>query len=122
MQLASPALVLAVPDMNASQVFLETHLGYEVAASGEDFTALAHKDHDLRIIVSPLIDGASPSDFSNTQVGFVVTGIDEQWERLKDAVRIGDPIQTIDLGAFKERYFQVIDPNGITYRLLELVS
>jgi uncharacterized glyoxalase superfamily protein PhnB len=35
-------------------------------------------------------------------------------------VTIGDPIQTME--GFGERFFQVIDPNGVVYRLVELVS
>lgn len=122
MKLASPALVLAVPDMGASQRFLEAHLGFTVAAAGDDFTALGHDDHDLRIIVGPLPEGGEPTLFENTQVGFIVEGIDEHWDRLKDAVTVADPIQTIDLGSFKERFFRVVDPNGVSFRLLQFVD
>lgn len=120
MHLASPALVLAVQDMDASREFAEKHLGFTVAASADFFVALGHEEHDLRLIFGPLPEGTEPEQFRAMQVGFLVQGIDQHWERLKDQVTIGDPIQTME--GFGERFFQVVDPNGVVYRLIEFVS
>src|SRR5688572_27842214 len=118
MHLDSPAVVLDVRDPDASRDFLTEHLGFAVAATGEGFTALAHPDHGMRIIVRPLAPGATSPDFDGLQIGFLVTGIDGHWARLESTVDIAEPIQTMA----GERAFRIADPNGIGYRLIELVA
>ncbi|RZL84698.1 MAG: glyoxalase [Rhodococcus sp. (in: high G+C Gram-positive bacteria)] len=118
MRLDSPAVVLDVPDSDASRAFLTVHLGFRVLAEGEGFSALGHEDHGLRIILRPLPPGVTPPGFPGLQIGFLVTGIDGHWARLTDAVEITEPIAT----EAAERAFRVADPNGVGYRLIELVA
>ncbi|MDT0317859.1 VOC family protein [Streptomyces millisiae] len=133
MHLDSPAVVLDVRDPDASRDFLIKHLGFTVATAGEaagrGFTALAHPDHALRIIVRQLAAGATPPDFESLQIGFLVTGVDEHWARLKDTMDIVEPIHTLALDIAEpsqavayERAFRIADPNGIGYRLIEFVA
>lgn len=119
MHLKSPAIIFNVSDTAASCHFLQKHLAFEITAAGEGFTALGHKDHDLRIIFLPLVSGQVPGDNDYYQIGFLVTEIDSHWVSLKDQVKITDPIHTND--ATKERSFQISDDNGIRYRLVEFV-
>jgi catechol 2,3-dioxygenase-like lactoylglutathione lyase family enzyme len=120
MHLNSPALVLDVPDPDASRDFLTEHLGFSVAATGDGFTALAHEDHGLRIIVRPLAPGATQPDYTGLQIGFLVTGIDDHWVRLKEPAAVIEPIQTS--AAVGERSFQIADPNGIPIRVIQLLG
>ncbi|MGI5442955.1 VOC family protein [Streptomyces shenzhenensis] len=122
MNLASPALVFDVQDMNASRDFAHQHLGFKVTASEDSFTVLEHEDHGLRLIFRPLDQDTRPADFRQLQVGFLVTDVDDHWTRLKDQAAIGEPIQTLTLPTFKERYFQIIDPNAVVYRLMAFVD
>lgn len=119
MKLSSPAIVLDVPDTDASRDFLQEHLGFEVTAAGDGFTALGHENHDLRIIVRPLAAGQAPQDMRQLQIGFLVSGIDSHWADLKDRVTITDPIQTLQ--KIGERSFQIADGNGVSYRLIQFV-
>ena len=120
MHLSSPAAVFDVAAPDATRDFLTTHLGFEVAASGEGFIALGHDDVDMRGIVRALPEATAPAEYRHLFVGFLVTGIDEHWERLKDAVTVTDPIQTVE--AIGERSFEIADANGIPYRLIEYIS
>ena len=125
MQLSSPAAVFDVADPDTTRDFLTTHLGFAVSASGEDFIALGHDDIDMRVIVRALPKDALPKDMASSEyqhlfVGFLVTGIDEHWDQLKDAVTVTDPISTVE--AIGERSFEIADANGIPYRLIEYIS
>lgn len=119
MRLTSPALVLDVADMASSRNFLHQHLAFRVAAAADDFTVLDHEDHGLRLIFRSAHFTAR-AGLERLQVGFLVTGIDGHWARLKDHVTVEEPIQT--LTALNERYFKIRDPNGVAYRLVEFVS
>jgi catechol 2,3-dioxygenase-like lactoylglutathione lyase family enzyme len=119
MHLNSPAIVLDVPDMAASRDFLQKHLGFEIAAAGDGFAALGHPDHGMRIIFRPMAPGLAGADGKHVQIGFLVTDIDAHWAALKDQVIVSDPVHTD--GATRERSFQMMDGNGILYRLIEFV-
>lgn len=120
MQLSSPAVVFNVVDPDATGSFLIHYLGFAVSASGDGFIALSHDDIDMRVIARALPDGTTPAEYRNLFVGFLVTGIDEHWDRLKDAVTVTDPISTVE--AIGERSFEITDANGVPYRLIEYVS
>ncbi|MET7319630.1 VOC family protein [Streptomyces sp. NPDC005549] len=122
MNLASPALVFDVPDMQTSSDFAQKHLGFQVTAASNTFTVLEHEDHGLRLIFGPLAADAAPTNFRQLQVGFLVTDVNDHWERLKDQVTVGDPVQTLTLPTFREGYFQIADPNGVVYRLMAFVD
>jgi uncharacterized glyoxalase superfamily protein PhnB len=47
---------------------------------------------------------------------FVVDDIDIEWERLRNKVPVATSIETEPWG---ERYFQVLDPNGIVIQLVQ---
>jgi catechol 2,3-dioxygenase-like lactoylglutathione lyase family enzyme len=120
MQLASPTVILDVPDMQASSQFLRTHLGFEVAMATDAFILHTHDDHGMRVLFQPYT--GSPSAAARPeqlQIGFIVEDIDAKWNQLKDHAPIEAPIQTMDSG---ERYFKITDPNGITYRLVQWVN
>ena len=53
-------------------------------------------------------------------VVYVVDDIDEQYERMRaDGVEIVTPIETEPWG---ERYFQMADPNGVVYQLVQWMT
>lgn len=120
MHLSSPATVFDVADPDATRDFLQKHLGFTVSAAGEGLIALGHDDIDMRVIVRALPGGTAPAEYRHLFVGFLVTGIDEHWDRLKDAVTVTDPIQTVE--AIGERSFEIADANGIPYRLIEYIN
>ena len=62
MHLNSPAMVLDVPDPVASCDLHPDHLGFEVTASGDGFSALGHEDHGLPLIFRPLAPGRAPAE------------------------------------------------------------
>ncbi len=53
-------------------------------------------------------------------IAFVVDDIDDQYARLQnEGVEITTPIQTEPWG---ERFFQVADPNGVVFQLVQWVA
>jgi uncharacterized glyoxalase superfamily protein PhnB len=53
-------------------------------------------------------------------VVFVVDEIDAEYERIKsEGVSVTTPIET---EAWGERYFQVKDPNGVVYQLVQWMT
>lgn len=125
MNITATALSLNVDDVDASSDFLQRHFGFEVAMSDEGFASLTRPDAGMNVIFLrtglPTFKPASHRDAAGPGllIAFVVDDIDAEWERLRDQVPVATPIETEPWG---ERYFQVIDPNGIVIQLVQWVD
>lgn len=125
MNITATALSLNVDDVDASSDFLQRHFGFEVAMSDEGFASLARPDAGVNVIFLrtglPTFKPASHRDAAGPGllIAFVVDDIDAEWERLRDLVPVATPIETEPWG---ERYFQVLDPNGIVIQLVQWVD
>ncbi|WP_454295754.1 VOC family protein [Salana multivorans] len=125
MQITASAISLNVPDVRASAEWAATHLGFSEVMSAEGFCSLSHPDAGFNLIYLrtglPTFKPASaagPAD--GLLVVFTVEDIDADYARLQDVgVTIITPIETEPWG---ERYFQMADPNGIVYQLVQWVE
>lgn len=125
MNITATALSLNVDDVDASSDFLQRHFGFDVAMSDEGFASLTRPDAGMNVIFLrtglSTFKPASHRDAAGPGllIAFVVDDIDAEWERLRDLVPVATPIETEPWG---ERYFQVIDPNGIVIQLVQWVD
>ena len=126
MQITASALSLNVPDVAASADFATRHLGFTEAMAEDGFFSLPREDAGLNLVFRGTGLGSfNPASIAGdagqgTLVAFVVDTIDDEYERLRaEGVPIFTPIETEPWG---ERYFQMRDPNGIVYQLVQWVD
>jgi uncharacterized glyoxalase superfamily protein PhnB len=125
MHITSTAISLNVPDVDASAEWVQKHLGFSVAMSADGFSSLQHPDAGINLIFLrtglPTFKPASAAiDAAGLLVVFTVDDIDQDYARLqRDGVTIVTPIETEPWG---ERYFQMTDPNGVVYQLVQWVE
>lgn len=125
MQFTSTAISLNVPDVDASAEWVQKHLGFSVAMAADGFCSLQHPDAGINLIYLrtglPTFKPASAAaDATGLLVVFTVDAIDDDYARMREeGVTIVTPIETEPWG---ERYFQMTDPNGIVYQLVQWVE
>ncbi len=126
MKVTRSALSLNVPDVAASARFARDHLGFEEEMADDGFVSLTRDDAGFNLIfLRTGLGSFRPASIAGNAgtgllVVFVVDDIDQHYERLRDAgVSMVTPIETEPWG---ERYFQMQDPNGIVYQLVQWVS
>lgn len=127
MNITASALSLNVADVAASAAFLKTHFGFSESMAVEDKVAsLTREDAGFNLIyLKTGLETFKPARRAGAAgegllVVFVVEGIDGEYERLsREGVPVVTPIETEPWG---ERYFQVEDPNGVIFQLVEWVS
>ncbi len=125
MQITESAISLNVLDVQASAEWVTKHLGFVEAMSAEGFCSLAHPDAGFNLIYLqtglPTFKPASAGGKADgLLVVFTVEDIDTDYANLRDAgVEIVTPIETEPWG---ERYFQIADPNGVIYQLVQWVE
>lgn len=122
MRITASAVSVAVADVSASRSFLESTLGFRAVMEAPGFASLAHDDAGMNVIFLEEGLGTFKPESHRGTAGqglllvFVVEDVDREWERLRDAVTIVTPIETEPWG---ERYFQMLDPNGIVIQLVQ---
>jgi catechol 2,3-dioxygenase-like lactoylglutathione lyase family enzyme len=126
MNITESAVSLNVPSAAASSDFLQKHFDFVVDMSADGFVSLSRPDAGFNVI---FLDAGLSSFKPESHAGaageglllvFVVDHIDAEWERLRATdVEIAAPIETEPWG---ERYFQVLDPNGIIIQLVQWVD
>ncbi|VFB00078.1 VOC family protein [Nocardia cyriacigeorgica] len=125
MRITESAISLNVADPQASAKFVTDHLGFTEKMSADGFVSLAREDAGMNLIYlrtglksfKPASAAGSAGD--GLLVVFVVDDIDTEYARLRsEGVPIVTPIETEEWG---ERYFQMADPNGILYQLVQWV-
>ncbi|MBF6082287.1 VOC family protein [Nocardia cyriacigeorgica] len=125
MRITESAISLNVADPQASAKFVTDHLGFTEKMSADGFVSLARDDAGMNLIYlrtglkSFKPASAAGSAGEGLLVVFVVDDIDTEYARLQsEGVPIVTPIETEEWG---ERYFQMADPNGILYQLVQWV-
>ncbi len=125
MTITDSAISLNVADVEASSAWAHKYLGFEVAMEADGFCSLAHPDAGFNLIylrtgLSTFKPASAAGHADGLLVVFTVDDIDADYERLRqDGVEIITPIETEPWG---ERYFQMADPNGIVYQLVQWVT
>jgi uncharacterized glyoxalase superfamily protein PhnB len=125
MRITQSAISLNVPNVARSAVFLEEHFGFQREMEAEGFISLSRADAGFNLIFLQVgLASFKPATHAAAAgmgmlVVFVVDDIDAEWERLQGLdLTFPTAIQTEPWG---ERFFQVLDPNGIVYQLVHWV-
>jgi predicted enzyme related to lactoylglutathione lyase len=126
MNITSSAISLNVADPTASAEFAKTHLGFTEDMSADGFVSLSRPDAGFNLIYLRTGLGTfKPASMAGSAgqgllVVFVVDAIDAEYERLTaEGVLIATPIETEPWG---ERYFQMLDPNGVVIQLVQWMT
>lgn len=125
MQFTESVISLNVPDVRASAAWVTEHLGFSEVMAAEGFVSLAHPTAGFNLVYLAVglptfkpASAAGPAD--GLLVAFTVDDIDNEYEQLTAAgVTVVTPIETEPWG---ERYFQMSDPNGVIYQLVQWVE
>ncbi|WP_408897463.1 VOC family protein [Nocardioides sp. R1-1] len=125
MNVTATAISLNVADVAASAAWAQRHLGFTEAMAADGFCSLEHPEAGFNLIYLRTglasfkpASAAGPAD--GLLVVFTVDDIDAEYARLRDAgVEIVTPIETEPWG---ERYFQMTDPNGVVFQLVQWVE
>lgn len=125
MHITSTAISLNVPDVEASASWARKHLGFTEAMAADGFVSLEHPQTGMNLIYLrtglPTFKPASAGGrVDGLLVVFTVEDIDGDYAHLQqEGVEIVTPIETEPWG---ERYFQMADPNGVIYQLVQWVT
>lgn len=126
MQVTACALSLNVPDVAASAAFVQKHLGFREELAVDGVSSLARPDVGFNLIfLRTGLTTFKPAQRAGSAgegllVALVVENIDAEYQRLQaEGVQIVTPIETEPWG---ERYFQMQDPNGLIYQLVQWVT
>ncbi len=126
MQVTASAISLNVANVTASAEFATQHFAFTETMSAEGFVSLERADVGFNLIFlrtglqsfKPVSMRGHSAD--GLLVVFVVDEIDAEYERIKsEGVSVTTPIETESWG---ERYFQVTDPNGVVYQLVQWMT
>lgn len=125
MIITASAVSLNVDDVQQSSAFAQRHFGFTESMSAEGFVSLTRPDVGFNLIfLRNGLDSFKPRALSGHHadgllLAFVVDDVDREYQRLQDeGVAITTPIETEPWG---ERYFQVTDPNGVVFQLVQWV-
>lgn len=126
MNITRSAVSLNVDDVEGSARFAREHLGFTVEMAEDGFVSLVREDAGFNLVLLrtglPTFKPGRIAGSAGTGLllVFVVDDIDDQYERLREeGVDIVTPIETEPWG---ERFFQMQDPNGLVYQLVQWVS
>lgn len=125
MHITESAISLNVPDVAASATWVTEHLGFTEAMSAKGFCSLTHPEAGFSLVYLqtglPTFkpeSAAGPAD--GLLVAFTVEDIEADHTRLvEEGVTIVTQLETEPWG---ERYFQMSDPNGVIYQLVQWVT
>lgn len=127
MNVTGSAISLNVADVAASAGFARTHFGFAPSLEVEGVMASLEREgvgFNL-IFLRTGLETFKPERVAGHAgegllVVFVVDDIDGEYERLRaEGVPVVTPIETEPWG---ERYFQVEDPNGVVFQLVQWVT
>jgi catechol 2,3-dioxygenase-like lactoylglutathione lyase family enzyme len=125
-QITDSAVSLNVADPEASAAFAERHLGFVQAMAADGFVSLSRADAGFNLIFlrtglatfKPEAMRGRHAD--GVLVVFVVDDVDTEYARVRrEGVPIATPLETEPWG---ERYFQMVDPNGVVIQLVQWVG
>ncbi|RNL85027.1 VOC family protein [Halostreptopolyspora alba] len=126
MRVTASAISLNVADIAASAEFARRHLGFTEDMKLDEVVSMSRPDTGFQLVLLPTgLSTFRPTsmrghDADGVLVVLVVDGIDDEYARIRsEGVPITTPIETEPWG---ERYFQVTDPNGVVFELVEWVT
>jgi uncharacterized glyoxalase superfamily protein PhnB len=125
MNITASAISLNVADVAASADWATRHLGFEPAMAAEGFASLGHASAGFNLVYLatglPTFKPASAAGHADgLLVVFTVDDVEAEHARLVgEGVDVVTPPETEPWG---ERYFQVADPNGVIYQLVQWVE
>ncbi|KRF20626.1 glyoxalase [Nocardioides sp. Soil797] len=125
MRITESAISLNVTDVEASAAWAKRFLGFTESMSAEGFCALSHPEAGFSLIyLTTGLPTFKPESAAGHATGllvvFTVDDIDTDYARLQaDGVEVITPVETEPWG---ERYFQMADPNGVVYQLVQWVE
>lgn len=126
MNVTESAVSLNVPDIAASAAFARQHFGFVAEMDLPEVVSLRREGVGFNLIFLPTgLKTFKPVEAAGSAgmgllLAFVVDDIDAEYARLQaEGVPIVTPLETEDWG---ERYFQMRDPNGVVYQLVQWVS
>jgi catechol 2,3-dioxygenase-like lactoylglutathione lyase family enzyme len=125
MKVSASTLSLTVADVPASSAFLRQHLGFREKVAADGFACLAREDVGMDLVflrqgIEVLPPASRHTHASGVIIALVVSGLEAEERRLREeGVGITLPLQEDPWG---ERLFQVTDPNGVVYQLVEWAS
>jgi catechol 2,3-dioxygenase-like lactoylglutathione lyase family enzyme len=126
MRITASAISLNVDDVPASAAFATEHFGFGEEMADDGFVSLSREDVGFNLVflrtglATFKPDAMRGRRADGLLVVLVVDDIDGEYRRLLEAaVPITTPIQTEPWG---ERFFQVTDPNGVVYQLVQWVA
>jgi uncharacterized glyoxalase superfamily protein PhnB len=124
-KIASAAVSLTVDDVCASSTFLTTHFGFTEQMAADGFASLGSDDSPMNVVllrrgIEILPEGVRDQHAAGVIVAFVVDDLAAEEARLRhEGAPITMPLREEPWG---ERLFQVTDPNGLVYELVEWVQ
>lgn len=125
MRITGSAISLNVADVDASASWAKEHLGFTEAMAAEGFCSLAHPEAGFNLVylqtgLSTFKPASAAGRADGLLVVFTVEDVDGDYARLQEAgVEIVTPIETEPWG---ERYFQMADPNGVIFQLVQWMT
>ena len=126
MKITASAISLNVDDVTASAAFAKDHFGFSEEMAADGFVSLSREDAGFNLIfLRTGLATFKPERLRGRRadgllVVFVVDDVDAEYVRLQAAgVAITTPIETEPWG---ERFFQVTDPNGVTFQLVQWIA
>lgn len=125
MRITASAISLNVPDVDASASWARDHLGFTEVMAADGFSSLSHPEAGFNLIylrtgLSTFKPASAAGRADGLLVVFTVEDIDADYARLREeGVDVVTPIETEPWG---ERYFQMADPNGVIYQLVQWVT
>ena len=125
MRITSTDISLNVPDVTACAAWAKEHFGFTEVMAADGFCSLAHPDAGANLIylqvgLSTFKPASAAGRADGLLVVFTVDDIDAEYARLQgEGVEIVTPIETEPWG---ERYFQMTDPGGVIFQLVQWVE
>jgi len=122
LNITGSAISLNVADVNASAAWAQTHLGFRVEMEADGFCSLSRAEAGFNLIylrtgLSTFKPESAAGSADGLLVVFTVSDIDADYARVvQQGVDVVTPIETEPWG---ERYFQMADPNGVIYQLVQ---
>ena len=123
MNITASAISLNVDDVEGSAAFAKDHFGFTEEMAADGFVSLARPDAGFNLVyLRTGLPSFKPAALRGHRadgllVVFVVDAIDAEYERLSTS---GVPITTtIQTEPWGERFFQVTDPNGVVFQLVQ---
>jgi predicted enzyme related to lactoylglutathione lyase len=126
LRITASAISLNVADVDGSAAFAKEHFGFKEDMAAEGFVSLSREDAGFNVVfLQTGLKTFKPAHMRGRQadgllVVFVVDDVDGEHARLKsEGVPITTPIETEPWG---ERYFQVTDPSGVVFQIVQWMT